>query len=102
MQKNTKQVNRFGPVELHQMRRLTVRAQKNQMIMRRLQDIPINYFQLQIIALLSLAICLIAVQIAMLVKQTPLSLVCAGFWIASILIICGILVYFLGEIQIVE
>ena len=100
MQKATsskQQQNLFASVQMHQMRRLTLRSQKHQMIMRRLQDIPITYFHLQMLILFAQAFCLVAVQIAMIVKRTPLCLVCAGFWVAGILIGCSVLIYFLGE-----
>jgi hypothetical protein len=85
------------PLEVNYTRRLNVRAQKKQMVLRRLQEIPLVYFQLQIVFLFILIVCLISGQIAMIVKKTPLYFVCSGFWVSFLLVLSLVNIHFLGE-----
>jgi len=97
MQKNTKPAKQLTPLEVNYTRRLNVRIQKNLMVLRKLQEIPIVYFQLQMFILFILIICLVSGQIVIIVKKTPLYFVCSGFWVSFLLVLLMINVYYLGN-----
>jgi hypothetical protein len=97
MQKNTKPTKHVTPLEVNYTRRLNVRIQKNLMVLRKLQEIPLVYFQMQMFILFILIICLVSGQIVIIVKKTPLFYVCSGFWVSFLLVLSMINVYFLGN-----
>ena len=97
MEKSSKNTNHPTALEINYMRRLNVRAQKNSLVLRKLQDIPIGYFQLQNVMLIFLIISLCSVQIAIIVKKTPLYFVCSGFWVGFLLVISIFSIYYLGN-----
>jgi len=97
MQKNSKPLKKLTPLEINYARRINVRAQKRQMVLRRIQEIPLGYFQLQIFILFILVVCLTSGQIVLIVKKTPLNFVCSGFWVSFLLILAMVNVYYLGN-----
>lgn len=93
----TKMVEKKSPIDLHYMRRVSVRHQKKQLISIKLAQFPTVYFIGHCVILASLAIIYFVIQIVLIVKQTPLFYVCTGFWMALIYIGCIYSVFVLGK-----
>ena len=85
-------------LELLYARRASVREQKRIVIAQNLAFFPTRYFWSQIVALCLIASVVIAVQIAIIVRRTPLYFVCSGFWSGAILLLSAVSLYILGTI----
>jgi hypothetical protein len=87
----------FGPVDMHYMRRLAVRMQKQSVIQQKLNELKLEQF---IVPATSYFICLVSVfvvQIVIVVEQTSLFYVCSGFWVSVIYAICIVTIVLLGK-----
>lgn len=86
-----------SPVELHYMRRVAVKHQKKQVVLVKLTQLSTFYFKIYAALVAVLALIMFIVQIAIIVKRTPLFYVCTGFWVALFYLSCILSVYFLGN-----
>lgn len=88
-----------SPVDLYQMRRVCLREQKRQLVVRKLDEtLPIAYLLLHSGLLLVISIVVVAVQIALIVYKSPLYWLCNGFWTAAIYLVSIVVLFFLGKL----
>ena len=88
-----------SPVDLYQIRRVCLREQKRQLVVRKLEEtLPIAYLLLHSGLLLVISIVVVALQIALIVYKSPLYYICNGFWTAAIYLSSIVVIFFLGNL----
>ncbi len=89
----------FGPIDMHYMRRLAVRMQKQSVILQRLNDLRIYHFLAPSFFYIICIIVVFVAQIMIVVERTSLFYVCSGFWVAAIYAFCIVSLFILGKFE---
>lgn len=96
MSETPNQDARRNPIDVYTARRRSVRRQKHELVESKLSQFPTGFLIFHCFVLVGIAALYFAVQIALLVRQSPLSIICTGFWMALLYLACIYTVFLLG------
>lgn len=86
-----------NPIELYYMRRVSVRLQKRQLILSRLNEFSDWYILAQCVILSIITILIFSIQIAIIVQKTQLYYIMPGFWVGVVYVTCTISLVYMSK-----
>ena len=86
-----------GPIDMHYMRRVAVRLQKQSVILQQLNALSVYHFYTPAIVFFLTVLIIFALQIVIVVKKTILWYVFGGFWVPLPLTFCIVALFIFGK-----